>query len=169
VQDPRWLTWFFATGIKTLHMWALRTFVVFFAACTGLAAYGWATDKIALQGECTTYTVRCVGGAWQDNQCSGRLESAERFRFRALTSHREVLFWTVGSAQPSGKFTDCVIEDRRNWACNANAEAARTITLQMVHGQPTRDSSGTTMAFHSVDKWRWWLLRLGIPLSGTGR
>jgi len=146
-------------------MWALRTLLIFFTTVTALAAYGWGTDKIALQGECTIYVVRCVGGAWQQNQCSGKLEPAERFRFRALKPHREVLFWTVGGADPSGKFTDCVIEDRRNWACKANADAARTVTLQMVHGQPTRDSSGDTMPFHSVEKWHWWLLRLGIPVS----
>jgi hypothetical protein len=143
--------------------WALRTFTISAVTVAGFALYGWATDKVAWQGECTVYTARCDRGNWQSNQCTGKLLAGERYRFRVLRPHHEVLFWTAGSTEPSGKYTDCDIEDRRNWTCKANADAARTITLQMVAGHPVPDAGGRTLAFHSIEKWRWWLLRLGIP------
>ena len=143
--------------------WAVRTIVTSIATIGALTAYAWATDKVAWQGECTVYTVRCDQGNWQANQCSGKLLAGERYRFRTLKPHREVLFWVVGSSTPSGKLTDCSIDDRRHWACKPNADTPRSITLRMVSGRPTQDASAGTIAFHSVEKWRWWLLRLGLP------
>ena len=143
--------------------WALRTFTVSAATVALLGGYAWSTDKVAMQGECTIYTVGCDGGTWEANRCSGSLSPGERYRFRVLKPHREVLFWTAGSTEPSGKYTDCAIEDRRNWTCKPNADASRTITLQMVAGHPARSPGSGTLAFHSVEKWRWWLLRLGLP------
>jgi hypothetical protein len=92
--------------------------------------------------------------------------AAERFRFRALRTPKEVVFWTVGASAPSGKFTDCVIQDGRNWSCRPNADAGRTITLQMLHGAPARDHSPLTRDFHAVAKWKWLLLKWGLP-AGT--
>jgi hypothetical protein len=143
--------------------WALRTFVISLATIAAIAAYAWATDKVAWQGECTIYTVRCEQGEWQGSRCSGRLRAAERYRFRTLKPHREVLFWVVASAEPSGKLTDCTIEDRRHWACKGGADAARSITLHMVAGQPVPDAGTGARAVHTVEKWHWWLLRFGLP------
>lgn len=127
----------------------------------------WASDKVTLQGERTIYTVDCSGGVWQGQDCSGRLVSADRYRFRALRPHREVVFWTVGVAEPSGKFTDCDITDGRNWICKPSADALRTITLQMSAGVPIADASARTRPFHAVAKWRWFLLQWGVSSGNS--
>jgi hypothetical protein len=144
----------------------LRLALVVGAAVTIVAVAAlWASDKITFQDERTIYTVDCSGGEWQGLHCTGRLVPADRFRFRALKPHREVVFWTVGAAAPSGKFTDCDIKDGRNWTCKPIADSPRTITLQMSKGMPVPDSLGRAKAFHAISKWHWFLLRWGIPIS----
>ena len=123
----------------------------------------WSSDVITLQGERTIYTADCRGGSWQGTRCSGRLVAADRYRFRALKTHREVVFWTAGASGHSGKFTDCEIEDGRNWNCKPTVDAAQTITLQMSRGVAMPDASGAAKRFHAIAKWRWWLLRWDIP------
>lgn len=127
-----------------------------------LLLYAWATDSITLEGERTIYTVGCKGGGWAGPRCSGDLVAAERFRFRALRAHGEVLFWTVGASGPSGRYTDCKIHDGRNWQCQPSAEARRTITLQMERGVAVPDTAGRTLEFRAVPKWKWGLIRVGL-------
>lgn len=127
-----------------------------------LLLYAWATDSVTLEGERTVYTVACEGGAWDGAHCGGTLAAASRYRFRALRAHEEVLFWTVGASGPSGRFTDCKVQDGRNWQCPANADAARTITLKMERGAPVADPQGRTLAFRAVPKWKWGLIRAGV-------
>ena len=141
----------------------MRIGLLVLAVIGTLAALLWASDKITLEGERTVYTVECRGGAWQGAHCSGQLLAGERFRFRALKPHKEVVYWTVGASAPSGKFDDCDIKDGRNWLCKPGSNAQRTITLQMSHGDPVPDTSGQMRAFHAVEKWRWHLLRIGVP------
>ncbi len=136
-------------------------------ACVGVVLAGlgfaaWASDFVTMQGERTVYTVDCVSGAWQGDQCTGRLVAGSRYRFRALKPHGEVIFWTVGSNEPSGKFDDCQIQDGRNWVCKACADAARSITLKMEQGFPVADAPQVTRPFRSVSKWRWLLLERGF-------
>jgi hypothetical protein len=131
------------------------------------AALLWSGDTVTLQGERTIYTARCVGGDWSGIVCKGRITAGERYRFRALKPHREVVFWTAGATAPSGKFTNCSITDGRNWKCPPNAEAASTITLQMLHGRAVADPSARTLSFHPVAKWRWWMMRLGLSLGSS--
>jgi hypothetical protein len=145
----------------------MRVWLAVFAALAAVIFAVWVSDRVTLQGERTVYTVECRDGAWQGARCSGRLVAAERFRFRALKPHREVVFWTVRGQAPSGKFTDCNIKDGRNWTCTANAEASSTITLQMSGGLPVHDTTGRTRAFHSVTKWQWFLLSWGIPIGSA--
>ncbi len=132
-----------------------------------LLVYAWAVDFVTLTGERTIYTATCRAGAWEGKRCSGSLEAGARYRFRALSAHAEVLFWTAGSADPAGKFTGCTIESGRNWLCPANADAGRTITLQMRHGEPVVDTARRTLELHSVSKLRWMLLRVGVSLGNT--
>ena len=143
----------------------MRMWLIILAVIVVFAAAAWATDTITLQGERTVYTVECMQGEWQGQKCTGQLVAADRFRFRALKVHREVLFWRLGVAEASSRFTDCEIEDGRNWRCKPNADAGRSITLAMLHGQPVVDPEGKTRAFHAVEKWRWWLLRWGMPMG----
>jgi hypothetical protein len=134
-----------------------------FAALVGVLL--WATDFVTLQGEWTIYTAECKQGAWNGDRCTGKLVAAERYRFRALKARGEVLFWMVGSKEPSGRFTQCAIENRENWACKANADSPRSITLAMSKGHPVADPAANTRSFHSVSKVTWLLLHFGNVFS----
>lgn len=142
-----------------------RTSLFILLIFVGLGVFVWATDFITLKGEWTIYTVACQGGSWRNEGCSGTLAPSLRYRFRALQAHGEVLFWTAGEKGPSGKYTDCTIDDGRDWSCRPNADAVRTITHQMVHGRPLTDPDVPTVPFHRVQKWKWDALSLGIPVG----
>ena len=124
----------------------------------------WTSDHVTLQGERTVYTVQCEKGTWVDSECSGKLAAAERYRYRALAARGEVLFWVVGSPEPSGKLTRCEIHDGRNWSCkaNANTDAARSITLEMSKGQAVHDKTGATRPLHEASKVVWLLLKYKV-------
>lgn len=142
---------------------AVTLLVVFVLGALALAA--WATDFVTMQGEWTIYTAQC-NGSWMEKRCSGELKSAERYRFRTLKAHREVLFWTVGDETgESGRYTQCAIQDGRNWTCPRNDHASRTITHQMTRGIPVRDSDAPHPEFHAVPKWKWEALNRGIPVG----
>jgi hypothetical protein len=120
----------------------------------------WASDFITMQGERTIYTVDCHDGAWTEDRCSGTVVAGTRYRYRALKPHNEVIFWTVGSADHSGRFDDCAILDGRNWVCKPGSDTARSITLTMSNGAPV--PSPLTRPFRAVSKWRWLLLARGF-------
>ncbi len=122
----------------------------------------WASDKITLEGEHTIYTVQCRNGSWEGWRCRGVLVAGDRYRFRASRSRQEVFFWIAGSRRPSGKYTDCVVKDRDNWACKADPDQPATIAHTLVHGRPEGSGPGLTVPFHAVRKWKWWVLRSGI-------
>jgi hypothetical protein len=125
----------------------------------------WTSDKVTLQGERTIYTIDCRDGAWQGVHCTGRLARADRFRFRALKAQREVVFWTAGAVQPSSKFTECDIQDGRNWKCKPNADTPLTITHQMSGGMAVHDPTAPTKPFHAIAKWRWFFVGWGVPIG----
>lgn len=134
-------------------------------AALGFAA--WASDFVTMQGERTIYTVDCAKGVWQGDRCTGQVVAGMRYRYRALKPHGEVIFWTVGTREPSGKFSECTIQDGRNWACKTCADAARSITLQMSQGMPVAaapvaSAPAMTRPFRAVSKWRWLLLQRGF-------
>jgi hypothetical protein len=144
------------------HSW--RTTLVAFVPLLVLAIVGaWLNDFITLQGERTIYTVDCVGGAWEGDTCTGRLVAGDRYRFRALRVHSEVLFWRVGVKEASARLENCEIQDGRNWTCPAGADAARSITLVMDHGEAVASAAGATLPLHAVPKWRWLFLRWTAP------
>ena len=103
---------------------------------------------------------RCLG---QDIKCTGTLVAGDRYRYLSLKARHEVIFWVAGSAEPSGKFTDCTVENRGNWSCKANVDSAKSITHEMVNDKAKPDPIGLTRPFHAVPKWEWWLLRVGFP------
>lgn len=141
----------------------VRVWATVIAILLALGFAGWASDFITLQGERTIYTVDCVGGAWQGAHCGGgHVATGPRYRYRALKPHGEVVFWTVGTKEPSGKFQDCTIQDGRNWLCKICPDAARSITLQMAQGRPVPGPEAVTRPFRAVSKWRWLLLDRGI-------
>jgi len=130
-----------------------------------LAIMVWASDKISYEGERTVYSVRCEQGIWEGRRCTGRLVAGDRYRFRASKSRQEVLYWIVGSSGASGKYADCKVADRGNWTCKEAVGQPPTITREMVKGRPTRDEGGTTLPFHAVPKWQWWLLDAGVQVT----
>lgn len=140
-----------------VRVWAC---VLAILAALGFAA--WASDFVTMQGERTIYTVECRDGAWAGDRCGGKLVVGQRYRYRALPPHQEVIFWTVGTSDPSGKFAECNITDGRNWICTPNVDAPRSITLQMADGAPIAGPPGSvTKPFRAVSKWRWMLLKRG--------
>jgi hypothetical protein len=143
-----------------LRIWLLVVLVL-----AVLGVFAWAADFVTLQGERTIYTANCEQGSWQGHRCSGTLVAGDRHRFRALKAHGEVLFWTAGSKEPSGKFNDCDIKDGRNWSCKVSPETPRAIAHEMALGKPVPDPAAKTRPFHPVSKWRWMLLQYGIPLG----
>lgn len=139
-----------------------RPWIILVAVIAVMSFFVWAGDEITWKGERTVYAVRCELGTWVGDRCSGRLVAAERFRFRALKNHEEVLFWTAGSSEPSGKFKQCVIESGRNWSCKANADGPKSITLEMSKGHPVPNSTGATRPFHAVPKLSWMILEFRV-------
>ena len=140
----------------------IRVWLGLVAVAVALGIAAWASDFLTLQGERTVFTVECSAGVWAGDRCSGKLVSGPRYRYRALKAHSEVIFWIVGGVEPSAKFSACVIQDGRNWRCQPNADASRSITLEMVQGVPVAGPPALTRSFHMVSKWRWYLLEHGI-------
>ena len=137
-------------------------FAPFIVVAIMFGVFIWGTDYITLQGEWTIYTVECTRGVWNGDICTGKLEASERYRFRALKPHKEVLFWIVGSAEPSGHLAPCEIQNRGNWTCRASADSPRSITLAMSRGHPVPDAAADIRPFHAVTKFKWMGLHYGI-------
>lgn len=152
-----------ALGVDLL----IRVWILVAVVLAALVGAGWASDFVTMQGERTIYTVDCAKGTWEGDNCKGELKLAGRYRYRALKAHNEVIFWVVGEAGASSKFSDCLIEDGRNWTCKPNADAARSITLQMVHGTPMPGPADITRPLHAISKWRWHLLDHGMTLGNS--
>lgn len=142
-----------------------RVWALVVAILASLIFAGWASDFVTPQGERTVYTVDCREGVWKEDRCSGRIVSGPRYRYRALKPHGEVIFWTVGTNEPSGKFSGCSITDGRNWICPPNADAVRSITLKMDRGAPVSERPGVTFPCRHVPKWRWFLLDAGLAVD----
>ena len=125
----------------------------------------WGSDRVTLQGERTVYTVNCEGGTWEGLHCSGRLAVGDRYAFRASPRRGEVIYWTRGSRERSGTYSDCSVVDRDNWTCNVRADQKGAITYAMVNGRPLHVGAGLALPFHDVAKWKWWLIDVGLPMS----
>jgi hypothetical protein len=137
--------------------WLAAALVVF-----TFGGFIWASDQITIQGERTVYTVECANGEWQGVHCTGSLKAGDRHTFRASRARQEVLYWIVGSKQPSGKFSDCQVKDRGNWKCSVGVDQPETITQEMKHDIPARGATGPALPFHAVPKWKWWVIRADL-------
>jgi hypothetical protein len=136
----------------------MKTAAVMTLLLVALATFVWATDSVTLQGERTIYTAKCVGGAWVEDRCNGKLEAAKRYRFRALKSKGEVVYWIAGSEEPSGKLSSCAIQDGRNWTCKETPGEPSAVAREMRQGFAVL-TAGSAASFRAVQKWRWFLLR----------
>ena len=122
----------------------------------------WAVDYITLEGEWTIYTTQCQAGKWLDERCTGQLQAGDRHRFRALKNRGEVLFWIMGTNEPSGKLAPCEIHNRANWTCEGGPDATRSITVEMRKGRAVPKTMSDSPTIHAVPKWRWMLIKYGI-------
>jgi hypothetical protein len=86
-----------------------------------------------------------------------------RYRFQVVEARGEVLFWINEGAAAGGKYANCRVVDRANWSCSPIAQTKNTIAHEMIHGHPVPDATVPTLPFHEIQKWRWLLLRIGIP------
>ena len=129
----------------------------------GLAFSAWATDFFSMQGERTLYTAQCVKGQWIGDRCTGELAAAERVRFKASKQRGEVVFWNVGEVDISGRLGPCQVHDGRNWVCEPNADARRSITLALSEGHPKANNAGITRPAHCISTWNW------LSLKAEGR
>lgn len=126
----------------------------------GLTA--WLHDFITLDdiGR-TVYTAECAGGSWQGTTCTGHLVAGDRHRFKALKNHGEVLYWTAGLRQASGKLSDCTIADAKDWSCRQATAQPPAVTMAMKNGRAVA-LPGQVFTHHCVDKWKWVLLQRGM-------
>lgn len=128
-----------------------------------LSVFIWSSDHITLEGERTIYTVNCEHGEWDGLRCNGRLVAGDRHRFRSSRSRHEVAYWIAGSSTPSGKYTDCDVTDRDLWSCKVQAGEPPSIAHELSDGRPVQRAAGVDLPFHAVTKWKWWVLRTGLP------
>jgi hypothetical protein len=143
------------------HMNRLLVSSIALAVIAVLSLVGWLNDFVTLHGARTVYTVECVRGQWRGPLCTGTIVAGSRYRFRAQKVRGEVLFWIAGSTEPSGKLTHCAIENAKNWACRPSADSLRTITYAMQYGHPVVEPASGARLYHSVPKWKWFLLDEG--------
>ena len=140
-----------------VRIWTVLSLII-----GAFAVFVWSIDYVTPQGERTIYAAQCRGGSWVDDRCTGTLAAAERYKFRALKAKREVVYWIAGSAEPSAKLTECMIQDGRNWSCKASSASPKSITFEMKRGVAIHDPTGNAQPFHAVPKWKWFLLEYGI-------
>lgn len=128
-----------------------------------IVALLWGSDRITMQGERTVYTVECDRGTWTGRVCTGKLVPGKRYAFRASITRHEVVYWVRSSPAPSGKYPDCKVSDRDNWSCKIAVDSVpTTIAHEMTKGRPTRTGGEHVLPFHSVSKWKWWLMEIGV-------
>ena len=118
-----------------------------------------------MQGERAVYTVECRDGTWAGERCAGHVVVGQRYRYRALTPHKEVIFWTVGTDEPSGKFGECAITKQRNWVCKPNGDARARARSPCRWRTACPIAEPVTQQFRAVSKWRWMLLKRGFGAS----
>ena len=139
-----------------------RVWIGFAAAAFGLGVMMWSADVISFEDERTIYTADCLGGEWTEGRCTGHLKAADRIRFRASKDRNEVVYWRIGAPQQVERMAPCAVQDGRNWSC-APADGSKPVPLVLAKGRFQPDPSGKTPPLHVIKKWRWWMLKVGIP------
>lgn len=129
----------------------------------------WATDRVTLQGERVMYSVRCAGGQWQQLTCTGRLEPGERYAFRASPRRQEVIAWTIGSALPSRTYLGCDVQSRDRWTCPVQTSEGSAAMLRMSKGRTQCAPASRATPAHVISKWKWYVLRAGLPLFSNAK
>lgn len=122
----------------------------------------WLSGAITLEGQWTLYTARCSSGAWDGDRCTGRLVAAERWLFAANKAIGEVDYKTLGRESQTGRMSQCLIQDGRDWACRLVESGAPPITNHLVRGRPVERLDAPD-GVRPVPKWRWLALSARVP------
>ena len=130
-----------------------------------LVTLAWATDAVRPQGVRVIYTADCKPGTWEGRRCYGRLVAGRRYRFEIVQTRGEVLFSSNEEPAVGGAYSRCRVTDKADWSCDPVAQAATTIAHQMIGGHPVPDPKVPTLPFHEIEKWRWLLLSIGVPVG----
>ena len=95
--------------------------------------------------------------------CGGRLVPGKRYAFRASKSRQRGslldsrLRRAVGQVQRTARSPTATT----GRATSQTGTPSPTIAFEMVKGRPTRAGSGLARSYHSVPKWKWWLMDVG--------
>jgi hypothetical protein len=122
----------------------------------------WVNDCITPQGSWTLYSAHCHAGAWQGDRCAGRLVAASRYRMRIDRNQAEVAVVNATTKAPAGTLTRCDIQDGRNWTCQSAAPGTVAVVRRLRYGQP-ESTPRLPDGDRVVAKWRWMLMRVGLP------
>jgi len=142
-----------------------RAALVLAVVLAALVTLAWATDAVRPQGVRTIYTVKCKPGTWEGSRCYGRLVAGPTYRFEIMETSGDVRFSSSDAPAAKGAFSGCRVADRGNWSCEPTAETVTTIAHEMNRGHPVADPNIPTLPFHEIEKWRWLLLSIGIPVG----
>ena len=143
----------------------MRTLLGFCAILLTIALVAWTTDAVRPRGVSAIYSVDCKPGTWEGNRCYGRMVAGPRYRFKVLAARGEVHFTSSIDPDVEVTYSRCTIEDRSNWSCDPSGPAPATIGHKMEHGHLVPDPAPETLPLHDVEKWRWLLLRIGVPVG----
>jgi hypothetical protein len=143
----------------------MRAALVLAVILGALVTLVWATDAVRPHGVRTIYTAKCKPGTWEGSRCYGRLVAGPAYRFEIVEASGEVRFWSSDEPALKGTYSSCRVADRANWFCDPAAETVKTIAHQMVDDHPVSDPKIPTVPFHEIEKWRWLLLSIGVPVG----
>ena len=132
------------------------------AACLAGVVAIWLSGAITLEGQWTLYTARCSSGRWDGDRCTGHLVAAERWLFAANKAIGEVDYTTLGRESRTGRLSQCLIQDGRDWACRLVESGAPPITNHLVRGRPVERLDAPD-GVRPVPKWRWLALSARVP------
>ena len=142
-----------------------RVWAGFASVGFGLAVMMWSADVISFEDERTIYTAECQGGDWTEGRCTGRLKAADRIRFHASKDRDEVVFWKIGAPHQVERLAPCAVQDGRNWSCAPAGDGITPVPLAPDQGPcPARPGRQSQPPLHVIKKWRWWMLKVGVPV-----
>lgn len=145
--------------VAKLHRFLLSALGVGLAL---VAVQVWLADCITPQGSWTLYSAHCQSGEWQGDRCGGQLVAAPRYRMRIDRASSQVAVTDLKTRAPAGTLTQCDIQDGRNWACRSAAPGTAAVVERIRYGRP-EPAPQLPEGDRAVAKWRWMLMRAGLP------
>lgn len=140
-----------------------RTFGDYAALAVSVGAIWFISGWNPLGGEVKQYIAYCSEEI-QNDKCPVREIPSIVATYKASYDNQAVVTW-IDDGPPS-RLKNCAVRNAKNWSCTRDPAAA-TLVDQMVDGEYTlkRDvdlvpDSITQKHWHSIPKWKWWLLKI---------